>query len=112
MEKDLSWHVWQPSQLLVNGAYGIPEPGAHLPRLEPSNIDLMLVPAVAIDRRGYRLGYGGGYYDRLRADRRWREIPTIGIVFDFAYVDELPIDPWDLNLDAVCTELGYATRTD
>jgi 5-formyltetrahydrofolate cyclo-ligase len=66
---------------------------------------------VAIDRQGYRLGYGGGYYDRLRADPLWRKIPTIGIVFNFAYVEQLPIEPWDLPLDAVCTELGVtATR--
>lgn len=88
------------------GHYGILEPDPALPQLLAENIDLLLVPAVAIDRGGYRLGYGGGYYDRLRADPCWRQIPTIGIVFDFAYVDSLPIDPWDLPLDAVCTELG------
>jgi 5-formyltetrahydrofolate cyclo-ligase len=105
--KDLSWHRWQPDRPLVTGAYGILEPAPELPRLEPDRVDLMLVPAVAIDRGGYRLGYGGGYYDRLRADPVWGKIPTIGIVFDFANVDLLPIDPWDLKLDAVCTEAGY-----
>ncbi len=102
--KDLYWHYWQPPQPLVNGHYGILEPDPELPRLPVENVDLLLVPAVAIDRRGYRLGYGGGYYDRLRTDPHWRKIPTIGIVFDFAYVETLPIDPWDLPLDAVCTE--------
>jgi 5-formyltetrahydrofolate cyclo-ligase len=106
--KELIWHNWQPSEPLVTGAYGILEPVSASPRLEPIDIDLILVPTVAIDRRGYRLGYGGGYYDRLRADRSWRQIPTIGIVFDFAVVDILPIDPWDLKLDAVCTELGLS----
>jgi 5-formyltetrahydrofolate cyclo-ligase len=75
--------------------------------LTPDRVDLMLVPAVALDRQGYRLGYGGGYYDRLRANPLWGNIPTIGIAFDFAYIEALPIDPWDLQLDAVCTELGY-----
>ena len=106
--KELIWYNWQPSEPLVTGAYGILEPVSASPRLEPIDIDLILVPTVAIDRRGYRLGYGGGYYDRLRADRSWRQIPTIGIVFDFAVVDILPIDPWDLKLDAVCTELGLS----
>jgi 5-formyltetrahydrofolate cyclo-ligase len=104
--KDLRWHRWEPQQALVTGTYGILEPRADLPMLEAVEVDLMLVPSVAIDRSGYRLGYGGGYYDRLRANPSWRDIPTIGIVFDFGYVDELPIDPWDLPLDGVCTELG------
>jgi 5-formyltetrahydrofolate cyclo-ligase len=106
MGKDLLWHSWEPQQALVTGAYGILEPSADLPLLEPSEVDLMLVPCVGIDRSGYRLGYGGGYYDRLRADPLWRNVPTIGIVFDFGYVDVLPIEPWDLPLDGICTELG------
>jgi 5-formyltetrahydrofolate cyclo-ligase len=104
--KDLCWHRWQPSEPLVIGKYKIQEPNPAAPLLTPEVIDLMLVPAVAIDQRGYRLGYGGGYYDRLRADPRWREIPTIGIVFDFAAVDDLPMEAWDLPIDAVCTESG------
>jgi 5-formyltetrahydrofolate cyclo-ligase len=103
--KDLLWHPWEPQQALVTGAYGILEPSADLPLLEPADVDLMLVPCVGIDRSGYRLGYGGGYYDRLRANPAWRAVPTIGIVFDFGYVDVLPIEPWDLPLDGVCTEL-------
>jgi 5-formyltetrahydrofolate cyclo-ligase len=104
--QDLLWHCWQPSQPLVIGNYDILEPHPELPMLLPEHIDLILVPTVAIDRHGYRLGYGGGYYDRLRADPLWQKIPTIGIVFDFAYLDTLPIDPWDVPVDAVCTELG------
>jgi 5-formyltetrahydrofolate cyclo-ligase len=109
--KDLIWHVWQPSEPLRTGAYDILEPVPDSPVLTPDRVDLMLVPAVALDRQGYRLGYGGGYYDRLRANPVWSKIPTIGIAFDFAYIDTLPIDPWDLKLDAVCTELGYRTRS-
>jgi 5-formyltetrahydrofolate cyclo-ligase len=112
--KDLLWHCWQPSEALLTGRYGILEPNSASPQLSPDRVDLILVPSVAItsgttkpnERRGYRLGYGGGYYDRLRADPLWRKIPTIGIVFDFAYVERLPIDPWDVPVDAVCTELG------
>jgi 5-formyltetrahydrofolate cyclo-ligase len=105
--QDLHWHCWEPSQPLVIGNYDILEPDPELPMLMPDHVDLLLVPAVAIDRGGYRLGYGGGYYDRLRADPLWRKIPTIGIVFDFAYLDIIPIDDWDLPVDAVCTELGF-----
>jgi 5-formyltetrahydrofolate cyclo-ligase len=109
VDGELIWHRWQPTAALVTGSYGIREPDPAAPLLLPGDIDLILVPAVAIDRAGYRLGYGGGYYDRLRADPLWRKIPTIGIVFDFAYVEQLPIEPWDLPLDAVCTELGVTT---
>lgn len=104
--KDLCWHAWKPSQPLITGRYDLLEPDPASPQLCVADVDLILMPAVAIDRRGYRLGYGGGYYDRLRADPLWRKIPTIGIVFDFAYLETLPIDPWDLPLDLVCTELG------
>jgi 5-formyltetrahydrofolate cyclo-ligase len=106
--RELIWHRWQPIQTLLPGNYGIREPHPDTPLLAPEDVDLILVPAVAIDLRGYRLGYGGGYYDRLFADPRWGKIPTIGIVFDFAYVVQLPIEPWDLPLDAVCTELGIS----
>ncbi len=105
----LSWHRWQPLEPLVNGAYGILEPAPELPVLGPGDVDLILVPALAIDRLGYRLGYGGGYYDRLRADPHWAKIPAIGVIFDFAYSSlDLPVDPWDLKLDGVCTESGLS----
>jgi 5-formyltetrahydrofolate cyclo-ligase len=107
--KDLHWHCWQPLEPLVSGAHGILEPSPELPTLTADRIDLLLIPAVAIDAHGYRLGYGGGYYDRLRADPWWRRIPTIGIVFDLNYVETLPIDPWDLPIDKVCTELGITS---
>jgi 5-formyltetrahydrofolate cyclo-ligase len=107
VDKDLLWHVWQPSEPLVSGKYGILEPNPESPLLAPDCVDLILVPAVAMDVRGYRLGYGGGYYDRLRSNPLWRKIPTIGIVFDFADVETLPVEAWDLPLDAVCTESGY-----
>jgi 5-formyltetrahydrofolate cyclo-ligase len=106
VDRDLQWHSWQPADPLVVGNYGILEPSVNLPLLELSNIDLILVPAVAIDHQGYRLGYGGGYYDRLFTNPLWAKVPTIGIVFDFSYLARLPIDPWDRSIDAVCTELG------
>jgi 5-formyltetrahydrofolate cyclo-ligase len=104
--QSLVWHQWQRSQPLATGPYGIPEPAASLPVLEAA--DVILVPAVACDRHGYRLGYGGGFYDRLLSHPAWAATPTIGITFAFAHVDCLPHDPWDQPLTAICTELGYA----
>ena len=100
----LSWHIWRPGDTLQTGAYGILEPDPDAPTLQPAEVDLIFVPAVACDYQGYRLGYGGGYYDRLLSSVEWATKPTIGIVFDFAYLAQLPVDHWDKPLQAVCTE--------
>ncbi len=104
VEKSLIWHRWQPSDPLKKGAFGILEPDINLPQIEPKTVDLILVPAVACDRQGYRLGYGGGFYDRLLSQPQWSKIPTIGIVFEQAYLPQLPRETWDKSLRFVCTE--------
>lgn len=105
--KSLAWHVWSStSRPFQTGAYGILEPHANEPTLDLATVDLILVPAVASDRQGYRLGYGGGFYDRLLSDPNWAAKPTIGILFDFALLPHLPIDPWDRPLHGICTETG------
>lgn len=110
--QELAWHAWSPTAVeescypLQKGAYGIQEPHPDLPMLEPDQVDLILVPAVACDVRGYRLGYGGGYYDRLLSLPQWAAKPTIGIVFEFARLSQVPCDRWDQRLSAVCTEAG------
>jgi 5-formyltetrahydrofolate cyclo-ligase len=105
--RSLVWHSWMPGEALQRGNYGILEPHPDAPVLSPSEVDVMLVPAVACDAQGYRLGYGGGFYDRLLSSPEWVNILTIGIIFELAYLPQLPIDPWDSRLHAVCTE----TRT-
>lgn len=104
--KSLVWHRYCAGDPLTRGAFGITEPSADAPLLSPEAVDLILVPAVACDRRGYRLGYGGGFYDRFLSQSAWADKPTIGIIFDFAFVPELPIEPWDRPLHGVCTERG------
>ena len=108
VSKSLTWHVWSPddSLALQTGAYGILEPHSDAPTLIPDQVDLILVPAIACDTRGYRLGYGGGFYDRLLDSPAWAEKPTIGIVFESTYLSKLPEDEWDQPLTAVCTEKG------
>ncbi|MEA5580493.1 5-formyltetrahydrofolate cyclo-ligase [Nodularia harveyana UHCC-0300] len=103
----LSWHLWQPQDPLHIGAYGILEPDIHAPVIQPAAVDVILVPCVACDYQRYRLGYGGGYYDRLLSSSPWADKPTIGIVFDFAYLSEVPIDTWDQPLKSVITEKYY-----
>lgn len=111
VEKSLLWHAWKPGEALSQGMFGIFEPHAALALLEPQQVDLLLVPCVGCDRLGYRLGYGGGYYDRLLASPDWQNKPTIGIVFDFAFLPQLPVDAWDKPLDAICTEQGIFELT-
>jgi 5-formyltetrahydrofolate cyclo-ligase len=100
----LTWHYWQPGYALIAGKYGILEPHPESLKIQPPSVDLILVPTVACDRQRYRLGYGGGYYDRLLSSLEWSQIPTIGITFDFAYLTQLPADSWDIRLNCICTE--------
>ena len=106
-QKSLVWHRWMPGEPLFKGDYGIFEPHPDSPILMPHEVDLILVPAVACDARGYRLGYGGGFYDRLLSSADWASKSTIGIVFEFAYVSQLPVDPWDKPLHSICTEKRF-----
>ncbi|MGC9503589.1 5-formyltetrahydrofolate cyclo-ligase [Baaleninema sp.] len=105
--KSLTWHYWNLGDPLVDGAFGIREPHAEASIVAPESVDLMLVPAVACDANGYRLGYGGGFYDRLLSLPAWQQVPAIAVVFDFAYLPNLPVDGWDQRLDGICTESAF-----
>ncbi len=96
---------------LINNRFGIPEPRLdHTKTISPWALDLVLVPLVAFDHFGNRLGMGGGYYDRTFAftnqHAHWKGPRLIGIAHDFQQVDKLVKQPWDIPLDAVITEAG------
>lgn len=76
-------------------------------------LDLIVLPLVAFDERGWRLGSGAGFYDRhlrhLRPDRRWRRPKLIGLAYEFQCVPTIEPSPWDVPLDAVLTQRGLRT---
>ena len=102
--KPLEFRLWVPGGTLESGSFGIPAPPATAETVDP---DVLLVPMLAFDRYGYRLGYGGGFYDRtLALARSERTVTAIGLAFDAQGVDRCPIDDYDQPLDAVITETG------
>lgn len=94
--------VTSPAQL-EPGFYGLPEPGRETEILAPQDIGLILVPGVAFDRRGGRLGQGGGYYDRFLAKTK---AVRVGICHDFALLERVPTRAHDLTMDCVITPGG------
>ena len=93
---------WTFGAPLASGVWGIREPMPDAPAVDP---DILIVPLLAFDRRGYRLGYGAGYYDMtLTALRARKPVVAIGIAYAAQEVDTVPITPRDARLDLVLTE--------
>jgi 5-formyltetrahydrofolate cyclo-ligase len=86
------------------GRFGILEPDPGACRMAGGTPpEVAVVPGVAFDRRGFRLGFGGGYYDRLFARQETARTLRIGLAYDFQVVDRLPAEPWDQPMHALCT---------
>ena len=96
-------HVRDLAADLVSGVWGIREPAQHCPIVSVDKVEFLLIPGVAFAPSGARLGYGGGYYDRLLAslDRR---VARIAAAFELQMVDCLPEGPLDQRVDQVVTE--------
>jgi 5-formyltetrahydrofolate cyclo-ligase len=108
---ELTWWQWTPYIPLTPDAYGIrvPDADAHDLHWLPADatIDLMIVPGIAFDRQGGRLGYGGGFYDRwLRAHyaSQSRPFPVIGAGLGVQEVEHVPCETWDQRIDWLVTE--------
>ncbi|MBN8292346.1 5-formyltetrahydrofolate cyclo-ligase [Rhodobacter sp. NTK016B] len=99
----LLFHLWTPEAVLVDGPFGarVPENGvAMIPRV-------LIVPLLAFDARGYRLGYGGGFYDRtLDMLRKAGPVTALGFAYGAQEIAEVPIDGYDQRLDGIVTEDG------
>ena len=107
--KTLTYRRWS-SEPLGKDFFGIPSPMTN-PPLKPEEISTLFIPAFAIDRNGYRLGAGGGFYDRLRSKRNWLSIKAIVILPQCCVSEKpLPRDPWDIPFDNWITENGLLKK--
>lgn len=97
-DQPLVFRVWAPGQPLAPGKLKILEPLESAPSVRPT---VVLVPLVGFDRRGHRLGQGGGFYDRTLAGL---EALSVGLAYAVQEVDAVPVEPWDRRLDWVVTE--------
>lgn len=93
---------------LAPGAYGIKTPGEGAEIMPPEAIDLILVPGTAFDREGYRLGQGGGYYDRFL---KKTNAVLCGVCHDMALLERVPRQDHDARMDAVITPGGLIRRS-
>lgn len=106
-ESPLVFHLAEPGEL-VDGRFGLSEPAPHAPELEAAALDAVLVPGVAFDPQGRRLGLGGGFYDRTFS--KGRRPPLIGFCYDLQVVSECPSGPDDVPVDLVVTESRVLRR--
>jgi 5-formyltetrahydrofolate cyclo-ligase len=107
--RQLSFVPWKSGADLESNRYGIPEPVCTKEDLlEPADLDIVLLPLLGFDRRGGRIGYGGGYYDASFAFLRERQEATrpllVGIAYSAQELDVIEPAPWDVRLDYVATE--------
>ena len=99
-DQPLEFHRVPDGDVLAPGSFGIPEPLSDWPRAVP---DVLLVPLLAFDAHGHRLGQGGGFYDRTLA---MLKVPAIGIAYAGQESDSIPHEAHDRTLDMVLTEQG------
>lgn len=106
----LVFRPWKPGDPLTRGPLGIPYPSAG----EPQVPDTVLLPVVGFDLGGYRLGYGGGFFDRTLAalEREGRRPRVIGVGHELAQMDTIHPQPYDRPLDYMATERGIYERRD
>ncbi len=99
--KPLVFRQWRRGDAMASGPYGIEQPLETAPAIEPG---ILIVPMAAFDAQGYRIGYGGGFYDRsLEALRAKKPILAIGLAYEEQEVEAVPRGPYDARLDHLVT---------
>ena len=102
--RPLDFHLYEEGSRLVPGGFGLSEPSADWPKIDP---DLLVVPLLAFDKQGYRIGYGAGFYDRTLAKlRAARDVTAVGFAFAQQEFPEVPHDENDERLDWIVTQSG------
>ena len=101
---DLAFHALEPAALAPH-RYGYLEPAASTPQVASSDIDLVMVPGLAFDARGGRLGYGGGHYDRFLLSLP-STTPSVGVTLDALLLDDVPREEHDVRVTHLVTESG------
>ena len=103
--KGITYHHWSNNQVELD-SNRIPAPTGE-DAISPNDISILFVPAIAIDKAGYRLGYGGGYFDRLRQQDLWFSIPSFVVISNNCISKKpLPRDKWDLPFSGWISEKG------
>lgn len=101
----LRFHRWEPGADLVAGPFGLLEPPASAPEVRVDELAVVIVPGVAFDGEGRRVGFGRGYYDGALGDESERARPVaVGLAYDFQVIDRCPEEPWDVRVDLVVTD--------
>jgi 5-formyltetrahydrofolate cyclo-ligase len=102
----ICFRQWSPTSEMRPNRYGIPEPVGTLD-VQLAEVDLALIPLVAWDRAGGRLGMGASFYDRLLQPLAEQSRPVrMGVAYQLQEVEQVPADPWDIRLHGVLTEQG------
>ena len=103
--KGISYYHWSSNKLELD-SNSIPAPTREK-EIDPNDISILFVPAIAIDQKGYRLGYGGGYFDRLRQRDLWFSIPSFIVISNNCITRKLlPRDRWDIPFNGWISEKG------
>ncbi len=103
-DKDLSFRRYKRGDKLYKHSFGVMEPADLAALLQP---DVVIVPLLAFDKSGHRIGFGSGYYDRtLRQLQEISEVIAVGVGYDFQQIDRIPSEPHDIKLDCVVTDKG------
>lgn len=105
--KRLTFHRVFTLEELRPGAFNIPEPQSNSSEINPLELNLILVPGLAFDGEKGRLGYGGGFYDRVLKEMSKDSLLKIGLAFSFQVIERLPLEPFDVKMDLILTEEGF-----
>ena len=102
-ERRLTFHRVYSFSDLVPGPFGLLEPNPKNEEADLGSLEVMFIPGLAFDVKGYRLGYGGGFYDRVL---RETSALKVGVCYSFQLVESLPVEPHDVPVDLILTEDG------